>query len=260
MHPSIKNSIPFLVATCIFCIILGICIAYYDKAAMHLWLNGTHTITGDFFLQYYTYVGEWVPYVVVALLLFYKAGWASFLLVDVLVSGGLGQIVKYIADTDRPYMFFAKHYPDIRLQLVDGVEMSKWYSFPSGHTITFFAFFMTLAIILCEVVRTYPYEQQPHNTSSSRQSTDSRSTVVIRYWLSIVCFLLAVLGGYSRIYLNQHFAEDILGGAVLGTLTTFALLFVVPKLDKTAFWNWNLLQLKHNTNEKGKKEAPKEKK
>lgn len=260
MHPSVKNSIPFLIVSFVFCVALGICIAYYDKAAMHLWLNGTHTITGDFFLQYYTYVGEWVPYVVVALLLFYKAGWASFLLVDVLVSGGLGQIVKYIADTDRPYMFFAKHYPDIRLQLVDGVEMSKWYSFPSGHTTTFFAFFMTLAIILCEVVRTYPYEQQPHNTSSSRQSADSRSTVTGCYGITIICFLLAVLGGYSRIYLNQHFAEDILGGAVLGTLTTFALLFAVPKLDKTAFWNWNLLQLKHNTNEKGKKEAFKEKK
>lgn len=252
MHPSVKNSIPFLIVSFVFCVALGIGVAYYDKAAMHLWLNGTHTQAGDLFFQYYTYVGEWIPYVIVALLLFYKAGWASFLLSSVLISGGLGQIVKYIADTDRPYMFFAKHYPDIRLQLVDGVEMSKWYSFPSGHTTTFFALFMTLTVIFCEIVR--------KNTSSSRQSVDSRSTVADACWITVICFLLAVLGGYSRIYLNQHFAEDILGGAVLGTLTTFALLFVVPKLDKTAFWNWNLLQLKQNTNEKGEKEAPKKKK
>ena len=258
MNHHVRNSLPFLFANIVFCVVLGIAIAYFDKAAMHLWLNGTHTAAGDFFFQYYTYVGEWVPYVIMALLLFYKAGWASFLLVDVLVSGGLGQILKYMANTDRPYLFFAKHYPDIQLQLVEGVEMSKWYSFPSGHSTTFFALFMTLTVILCEIVRKNSCQIAPENTSSSHLSPStchlSPATCHLSpatcHLLSVVCFLLAVLGGYSRIYLNQHFAEDILGGATIGTLTTFALLFAVPKLEKTVIWNWNLLQIKQKTNNK----------
>lgn len=230
-----KYSATFLILSLVFCIGLGICIGLFDKPTMHLWLNGTHTAFGDFFFRYYTYVGEWVPYVVVALLLFYKAGWASFLLADVAISGLFSQGLKYWADTDRPYSYFAQHMPDVQLQFVDGVTLSKWYSFPSGHTTTFFALFFTLAILLCEIRDT--------NTGISRRSTDGRNFCLYTL-INLFCFVLAVLGGYSRIYLNQHFAEDILGGAAIGILTTIGLLFAVPKLEPTAFWNWNLLQIR----------------
>jgi len=209
---------------------------------MHLWLNGTHTPAGDFFFRYYTYIGEWVPYVVVAGLLLYKAGWAAFLLTDVALSGLIGQGLKYWADTDRPLTFFAEHAPDIQLQLVDGVTMSKWYSFPSGHTITFFALFMTLTIILCD------WYNQRKNAQSSERSLQSATCYLLSkksatcYLLSAICFLLALLGGYSRIYLNQHFAEDILGGMIIGVASTLALMLVVPKMENTTFWNWNISQ------------------
>ncbi|MCQ2311760.1 MAG: phosphatase PAP2 family protein [Paludibacteraceae bacterium] len=250
-----------------FCIGLGICIGIYDKIQMHLWLNGTHTHAGDVFFACYTHVGEWVPYVIVALLLFYKAGWASFLLIDVLLSGLIGQGLKYWADTDRPYMFFANHAPDIQLQFVEGVSLSKWYSFPSGHTVTFFALFMTLTVLLCEISCKNTGELRQQNTglsrrspdsepTASRQRADSRPTVdrhstdtrsTLGYALiNLFCFLLALLGGYSRIYLNQHFAEDILGGAVIGVIVTFALLYAVPKLENTTFWNWNLIHRNNN--------------
>jgi len=222
----------FLILSLIVAIGLGISIGCFDKIQMHLWLNGTHTTSGDFFFKYYTYIGEWVPYVVVAALLVYKAGWASFLLADVAVSGAIGQGLKYWADTDRPLTYFANHAPDIQLQLVDGVTMSEWYSFPSGHTTTFFALFLTLTIILQELLSSVTN----HHKHPLLPATCNL--------LSVTCYLLALLGGYSRIYLNQHFAEDILGGMIIGIATTILLLFLVPKLENTKFWNWNLLQLK----------------
>jgi len=197
-------------------------------------MNGTHTAAGDFFFKYYTYTGEWVPYVVVAALLFYKAGWASFLLADVALSGAIGQGLKYWADTDRPLTYFAEHAPDIQLQLVDGVRMSEWYSFPSGHTITFFALFLTLSIILQEWLSPNTNHQSPQKRLHLQEN------LTTYYLLPVTCFLFALLGGYSRIYLNQHFAEDILGGMIIGILTTLALLMAVPKLESTKFWNWKM--------------------
>jgi lipopolysaccharide/colanic/teichoic acid biosynthesis glycosyltransferase len=38
-----------------------------------------------------------------------------------------------------------------------------------------------------------------------------------RKWLGSVYFLLAVLAGFSRVYLSQHFVEDVLLGSLIGT-------------------------------------------
>ena len=213
------NAIPFVALSLVLLAVLGWWLLTWDKAELHLWMNSCHNAAGDFFFRYYTYVGEWVPYVVVFGLLFYKAGWATFLLTDVVVSGLIAQRLKYVFDTDRPYKFFEKFYPDVQLPFVDGVTLSKWYSCPSGHTTTFFAMFFVLALMACDKKdrRAWPW--------------------------SALFFLMAVLGAYSRIYLSQHFAEDIFAGVILGVVTTLLLLFAVPKLEKTAFWNWNFKKM-----------------
>jgi len=225
---------------------------------MHLWLNPQHTLILDAFMRYYTLVGEWIPYIVVALLLFYKAGWSVFLLADVALSGLIGQGLKYLFDTDRPLRWFADNMPDVQLQLVDGVTMSKWYSFPSGHTTTFFALFFTLAIILSELSHQSDLSNPSDPSDPSDWSDPSASSYLSHWsdssapshspwWITlgiILCFLMAVLGGYSRIYLSQHFAEDIFGGALLGTLTTILLWWGMSRWRNTPFWNWNLLSLR----------------
>jgi len=244
MRLYLKYSSFFLILSAIAVAILGGSIAYFDKIEMHLWLNSCHTPIQDFIWQYYTVVGEWVPYVIVALLLFYKAGWASFLLADVAISGGIGQIIKNMVQAPRPLTYFAEHAPQVQLPLVDGVQMNEYLSFPSGHTTTFFALFMTLAIILQE--RLSPITHHPSPITHKNASTSNNSLQPVTcYLLPVTCYLLAIAGGYSRIYLSQHFAEDIVGGIIIGVATTIGLLFLVPKLDQTKFWNWNLQQLKH---------------
>lgn len=221
-----KRSVPFLILSTLLLIALGIVLLQYDKAQLHLMMNAWHTPALDFFFRYYTYVGEWIPYVIVVGLLFYKAGWASFLLGNVLISGLIAQRLKYVFNTDRPYYYFAQNMPDVPLPFVDGVTLSKWYSFPSGHTVTFFAMFLTMVFILTE-----------------KSVTGNRQLAIRNLFVNLICFLFAVLGAYSRIYLSQHFAEDIFGGAIIGIITTLLLYIAVPHLQKTPFWDWKIKKM-----------------
>ena len=46
----------------------------------------------------------------------------------------------------------------------------------------------------------------------------------------MLCLLLATLGGYSRIYLSQHFLEDVLAGSVIGVASILVLIPMINKL------------------------------
>ncbi|MCM1482643.1 MAG: phosphatase PAP2 family protein [Paludibacter sp.] len=198
MKDFFKNNWPFLTAFVVVFAIIGAVLLSYDKAAIHLVLNSFHTATGDFFLHYYTYVGEWVPYLVVFLLLFRNVGDSIFLLINLLLSGLVVQIVKHIVHAPRPAVFFnIADNPDV-LPLVKGVHVAMNNSFPSGHTASFFALFLCLSCIFCA---------KPNTTHPT-----------IKSFVSFLCFVLAALGAFSRIYLSQHFLMDIFAGGIIGTL------------------------------------------
>lgn len=203
----------------LFLLGLGVVLLLWDKGELHLWMNGYHTPWMDWVMKYYTKVGEWVPYVVVFGLLFYKTGWATLLLTNLAVTGLIGQRLKYLFDTDRPVTWFAEHMPDVQLQLVDGVRMSQFYSCPSGHTISFVALFLTLSWLF---------------TADKLKGEKG--------W-QMFFFLLTILGGYSRIYLSQHFAEDIWVGAIVSVVLCLIWVPLVYKVQKTRFWDWNLRQI-----------------
>ncbi|HNZ86045.1 MAG TPA: phosphatase PAP2 family protein [Paludibacteraceae bacterium] len=74
------------------------------------------------------------------------------------------------------------------LHTIDGVRLHAWNSFPSGHTMTAFAFFLSLALI------------------------------VKNQLLKFFFFAMSLLVGFSRIYLNQHFLEDTLAGSLLAVV------------------------------------------
>lgn len=72
------------------------------------------------------------------------------------------------------------------------------YSFPSGHTAVTFM----VAIIL--------FKRFPK-------------------YVGISMYVLAVLTGFSRMYLGVHYPTDILGGAVLGTVIGLGAMYIVDK-------------------------------
>ncbi len=230
----LARDLVFLLLTLATAVAAGYVCLHFDKAVIHLWMNSVHTAALDSFFRYYTVVGEWIPYVVVFLLLFYKAGWSVYMLASLVVSGLLSQRLKYVFDTDRPYRFFAEHYPDVQLPFVDGVTLSKYYSFPSGHTTTFFVLFFVLSVVLTAWLS----KRMP--TARYNRSGQRVRACLIYGIVPMLCWLAAVTGAYSRIYLSQHFLEDICGGLVLGMVTALLLYIPVPRLTKTRFWNWHV--------------------
>ncbi len=80
---------------------------------------------------------------------------------------------------------------------VPGVTVHMHNSFPSGHTATAFAMFTILALI-------------------------AKSKATQLYWL-----LLAVLVGISRMYLAQHFMEDVTAGATIGFVVSLIVYFLL---------------------------------
>lgn len=218
----LKQNRVFLLLSLGLMIVLSIALSIVPKGELHLLLCDRHIDARDGFYKYYTQVGEWVPYVVCFLLLFYRLGWAAFTTTCVLLSGAVTQVLKRIVDAPRPLTWFAINYPEVQLPLVDGVEMSRYFSFPSGHTTTFFAFFFALSIIVCQ-----------HDSSPVRRSV-----------CGAVFFLLSALGGYSRIYLSQHFAADVLGGMAIGLLITGLLYLLFAHWESKKWWKMHFFTKK----------------
>ena len=216
-----KHVLPFLVPTIVLALVLGIALLIIPKAELHLALCQPHTTGLDTIVPIITNLVDWLPYLCVILLLFYRVGWATFLASNLLLSTVIVQPIKHIVCAPRPLTWFAENMPDISLPLVEGVRMNHWLSFPSGHTTTFFVLFYSLSIILCA------------------------ENVKGKTILSLLCFLCASFGAYTRIYLSQHFALDIFAGILIAIFSTLLLYyFLVLKTQNTKFWDWRVQNLR----------------
>ena len=217
----VSSILPFLIPTTILALIIVLALSLVPKAQLHLQLCQPHTVFFDTIIPLVTNLVDWLPYVTVVLLLFYRAGWATFLASNLLLSTLIVQPIKHIVYAPRPLTWFAENMPDVSLPLVEGVKMNLWLSFPSGHTTTFFVLFFSLSIILCA------------------------ENVKGKTILSILCFLCASFGAYTRIYLSQHFALDIFAGILIALFSTLSLyFFLVKKTKDTQFWGWNVQKLR----------------
>ena len=159
-------------------------------------LNGWHTAGLDVFFKYVTKLGEGFPvYLGVALLIF---NWRNGLLV--LLGQGLTSLVtqalKYAFAHPRPATYFKEMGIDLPAT-VDGVKLhTSFNSFPSGHTSAAFALFTCLALMT-------PRRLAP-------------------LWMTAAWAV-----AYSRIYLSQHFLEDILSGSLIGMISSCAVYMII---------------------------------
>ena len=175
---------------CLFFILVtgAIWLFIAGKAATFIALNGYHASWLNIFFINYTYLGDGIFAIIIVALCFFvlkkkQEGWAQ--LIAYLSSGLVAQIIKNIFSAARPKAFFE---PGKYLYFIDNITLSNTSSLPSGHTATAFALATVLALY-----------------------TENKG------WQLLV-LLGAVLVGYSRIYLGQHFLSDVLLGAFIGSI------------------------------------------
>ena len=216
-----SNSI-FLSLSLVLIVALGLALLYVPKGDLHLLLCDRHTPARDIFYRYYTQVAEWFPYALcAAILLFGRLGDGLFASACQAFSALTTQVIKHILVAPRPLTWFSEHMPDVQLPLTDGVTMNYWLSFPSGHTTSFFALALALSILL-----------------------STRIPKIPGILVQIVLFALAALGGYSRIYLSQHFTADVFGGMLVGCLITIVCYAVFSRYEDKKWYNYRVLQKK----------------
>lgn len=172
------------------------------KGALILALNGNNSDFFDVFFKYATWLGEWFGGVLVAILILFGRQLKYFYiyLIAIAISSLSAQLLKtqIFDNAGRPSSEYAE-----QIHQVEGVELHKHYSFPSGHTTAAFCIFSILAF-------------------SSGQ----------RRW-QIISALIACLVGISRMYLGQHYLMDVVAGAVLGTMVaTITTVILYPGLTR----------------------------
>ena len=198
MKKFIKENLLFLLLFTFVFAGLGIALCFSTKQELHLWMNCCHTPFGDFFFRYYTFIAAYGIYIAAFILLFWKFGASLYLLAGEALGGVIVQITKHFVHAPRPAVIFdLANHPDV-LPIVEGVQLHSSNSFPSGHASTFFVLFFALSIVL-------NYYGQHKKTS--------------RNLIQLVCFLFALTGAYSRIYLSQHFAIDVFAGGIIGMMS-----------------------------------------
>ena len=230
-----KNAV-FLGLSLMLVVALGLAILYIPQGELHLLLCNRHKPARDIFYKYYTQVAEWFPYVVcVSLLIFSRIGDGVFATSAMTLSALSTQILKHICNTLRPVTWFDLFMPDVQLPLVEGVKMNYWYSFPSGHTTSFFA----LALVAIVLITNHLLDQRPvlQRSGSSAQWFFSAA-------IQILLFALAALGGYSRIYLSQHFARDVFGGIIIGIGITLLCYMIFYHFENKKWYNYRLIAKK----------------
>lgn len=163
------------------------------KMPLHASINCCHAPSLDLFFALFTHLADGLVPTAAALILLMTRDLRTFLMMG--LSCGLSalavQLLKrtLFADMDRPYRF-----SDMlgSMDWVEGIDLHLHFSFPSGHSTAAFSMCLALAVVMGR-----------------------------RHW-AVPLALLAGLLAFSRVYLSQHFLQDIAAGSILGTITAMA--------------------------------------
>ncbi|MBN8824788.1 MULTISPECIES: phosphatase PAP2 family protein [unclassified Spirosoma] len=190
LHLIRKNWLFFL-PYAVLLVVVGLLQLMYSQAQLMQWVNIRNSLLADRVFPYITYLGDGATFVIACVLLvifnwrFGAMAFGSFLLSS-LTSEFLKKVV--FNGSPRPLKYF--EHSTFQYHLIEGLDIHSYNSFPSGHTISAFAMFSLFAFLYA------------------------------RKELGWFFLFLAALTGFSRVYLFQHFVEDVYAGSVIGTVSS----------------------------------------
>ncbi len=194
----------------VICLVLAASILglsfYLGKNEFFLLLNNDYGKAADYFFQYFTYLGDGLLWLIWLAGIFVTK---RRQLLPVIVSSFIlttlfTQFFKYIIlpDEARPL----KAITDVaQMHFVEGVELHSINSFPSGHTATAFTFVLLIAL------------------------------TVKREDILFLAIIVAMLVGYSRVYLAQHFPLDVGAGIFIAVCSVSLSVLVHKYFDKQTY-------------------------
>ncbi len=203
MKRFLKNYSFILMIYGVIALLATLLVFWKGKADIHLLVNRNNHFLADIFFKYITHLGDGLfAAILVVVLLFIKFRHSLTQAIAAVLAGLSAQLMKRLLfpGVSRPAGFFENEY---ELYFVEGVKILKSFSFPSGHAATAFALFFCLIFL-----------------------TKKR-------WLQIIYLTLAIIVGYSRMYLSLHFLPDIIAGSLLGLLSALIATLIINTWDKS---------------------------
>ncbi len=224
MIKSIINQFKYFIIPSLLLVLLGaIGLLFIETGDLVLYFNTNRSEIGKNIFAIITQLGEEPIYILLLLTSLFVAFRFAIMIpiiaiIATVVSFGLKSLFKH----PRPKIFFQELIENGQVQMIEGIHTLGGYtSFPSGHTLSAFCIF-GFAAYFC--------------------STQLRFGKT----LQILCFFLAALVGFSRIYLFQHFLKDVTLGALLGLILAIGLAAICENFNDGS-GNWyerNLRNLK----------------
>lgn len=174
-------------------LILSVIFVYSNtRVENFLLINNMHSPLLDRLMPVVTYLGDGFVAVIIALaFLLYRIRFSLFLMISWALSGITVQILKRFVFPDRPRPLAYFNELGIDIHIIEGLDIPLRYSFPSGHSTSAFAIFIGISFL------------------------------VKPWYYKLVLLLLAVIAGFSRIYLAVHFPVDVIAGSLIGVLFSF---------------------------------------
>lgn len=204
-NKSLSGARYFILLLIIWIVLGGLLLIFQSDKAFYIAVNGIHTKFGDWVLPWLTHAGTF-PFILICLLALYffpslrtqKILLAVILcnLIPFLIIQGL----KIWINAPRPLNYFHNaHW----INFVPGQPHHLNLSFPSGHSEGIFSLCCFLSLLL------------PPKYAK---------------W-GIFLFIFAILIGFSRIYLSQHFLLDVYGGSLIGAISVLIIFSIINPLS-----------------------------
>jgi membrane-associated phospholipid phosphatase len=196
---NLANGIIITAVTALYLVITSFVIGRND---FFLLLNKDLGKAADIFFSFWTNLGDGVIWVIVAgLVLKHRRKQFPLLIATIVISTLITQLTKFYIVPAEPRPTVA--ITDIHLiHTVADVELHTSYSFPSGHTAAAFCIFF----IGCWLIN--------------------------KRWVVSVGVVYALLVGYSRIYLAQHFPLDVGAGMFVAIVTILLAILIQRRWEK----------------------------
>ncbi|MFD2521141.1 phosphatase PAP2 family protein [Emticicia soli] len=184
----------------------------FTPTEMMFWVNEHNNPILDTAFGLITLLGEdgiWLVPLLVYLYQYFKQrkdvkNKAIMLIIIWITKGIISIALKNLFNLPRPMEVY--ELSGRFIHVIKGLEIHHWQSFPSGHTFTAFAFACFFMLV-------------------------ARNNALGFLWLG-----LAMLVGYSRVYLFQHFPRDVFTGSILGVAVVLGVvLFSKGKKWEVAF-------------------------